>query len=365
MADQPINVVPEATMNLYDVKRHRQIPISRDVHTPYRWVASDVDHLYSMTNDIFNEDLFKIAFVQDSGSIFTLVSINPLRFVRTKGEVGPEGPQGIQGAQGPEGDRGPQGMQGPMGMQGAMGEQGVRGEKGQKGDQGEQGLRGEKGDKGDKGDRGEQGLQGIQGPQGEPGLDGTLGAKGDKGDPGEQGPQGEQGIQGIQGIPGEDGADGAWYKWVVSDLAALQALPVTAEDNDNVALVLNRQFGRPGIFRLKDASASGLAKWTDDFNPARGYEIPMVETTGVIDYNVGQIFKINTNGGNVDISLTDVDMTGRSTVLTVLVEGNGTATWDASIDWAGGKTPTLGANYTVVVIMLIDSRIVGQFTHSA
>lgn len=124
-------------------RRHHTLGLD-EAHAPYRWVVYIDSDIHTLP-DIKATDLYKVAFCKDTGSVYTLVSFNPVIWERTgavpgpKGAVGPrgyDGEEGDQGDAGPQGETGERGMQGPKGDDGPAGPNGPRGDAGPKGDTG-------------------------------------------------------------------------------------------------------------------------------------------------------------------------------------------------------------------------------------
>lgn len=364
----------------WTTRGHRSIAPGRDVHTPYRWVVDLPEDIASIT-DVTEEDLYKTAFVVSTGALFTLINLKPIvRFIATEGntgDVGPMGPHGPQGekgdtgnngARGLKGDKGDKGDQGERGLDGGLGSLGATGPRGVPGEQGDVGPQGPKGDKGDKGDKGEDGAPGVAGAKGEAGtsvydlwkdLPVNAGKSFEDFIEEEAGIQGEKGEKGDKGDKGDEG-DGVAYRWVVATIAERNAIVVDADMLNNLALVKNDGRGHSRAYRLN--AISGADKWVEDNSPVPAYEMPVVTTTGVLDYTKGQVFKVN-GASNPTISITSGPMVGFASTLTLLIEGKGTVTFAADIDWVGNKAPELGDTYTLIMFMLIDGRKVGQFSH--
>lgn len=173
----------------------------------FAWVIQKDSDLQLIDN-ISPNDILKSAIAIQSGTTYTLISTDPLRWVKHTGEKGATGHKGDQGVQGPVGDPGPRGLTGPTGPAGDNGDTGPRGLTGQRGPQGPRGERGPVGARGPQGARGETGPKGADGPKGEKGDAGPRGYTGPQGPIGEDGPQGERGPQGPQGIRGPQGEQG-------------------------------------------------------------------------------------------------------------------------------------------------------------
>ena len=356
----------EKTLTELVTRYHGSLPPGNQIHTPYRWVVASVEELQSIST-LTADDIYKVALVSSTGDVYTLASVRPVTWVRTRGEVGP---QGEKGEKGEDGEVGPQGEHGPQGL---MGPQGPQGPQGPKGKQGEEGPRGLKGEVGPQGEQGETGPQGPQGEQGKSLFDIWLedpsnagktmedflesAVRGPDGEQGPQGEQGEVGPQGEQGIPGDP------YRWVVNNRAALYAIS-DIEDGDvnRTALVLDDGDGRGRMYRLS-STTGGNEKWVDDLARARMYEVALVEANdGVLDYEKGQCFKVTMNG-NVDLSFVNNNIPGRTSVCTLYIVGDGTITWPANVDWVAATPPTLGSEYTLINFILLENRVIGQFRY--
>lgn len=151
---------------MYVFKEHKLLKNS-DNHSPYTWVISYNEDLYSI-DGLTEDDLFKTAFVVQTGITYILVNTRPVVWVPTGNRTGPQGdpgPRGHTGLQGEPGEKGKQGNTGPRGVQGLAGPDGLRGERGLRGPAGPQGEPGPIGDSlvgpvgpiGPRGERGEDG----------------------------------------------------------------------------------------------------------------------------------------------------------------------------------------------------------------
>lgn len=80
------------------------------------------------------------------------------------------------------------------------------------------------------------------------------------------------------------------------------------------------------------------------------YKMSLVETTGLIDLDASNVFKINATS---DRTVTFANTPGATTFMTivVVVSGNtGSITWPAGIIWDSNTAPKLGTNKTIVTL---------------
>jgi len=91
------------------------------------------------------------------------------------------------------------------------------------------------------------------------------------------------------------------------------------------------------------------------------YSLPEVTTTGELDLSAAQCFIVSSGTGR-SISITNAPATNRSFVVVIKIEGPGSTTWPAGIDWIEGSTPVLGSSYTVVSLLRIGGSWIGNVT---
>lgn len=91
------------------------------------------------------------------------------------------------------------------------------------------------------------------------------------------------------------------------------------------------------------------------------YETKSVETTASIDVKAATVFRVDgTTSPTLTLSNATLG-TDRAMVISVFVTGSGgTITWPAEINWSGGTEPTLGTNWTNVVLSWTGTMWIGS-----
>ena len=75
-------------------QEHQKIE-GKDLHVPYRWIVEDASHLNTL-DDIKAEDLYKIAYIKNTGDLYTLnIENDEYTFKRSRGEKGEKGEVGF------------------------------------------------------------------------------------------------------------------------------------------------------------------------------------------------------------------------------------------------------------------------------
>ena len=142
------------------------------------------------------------------------------------------------------------------------------------------------------------------------------------------------------------------YRWIVPDSAALPKT-VAVDDVNKIALLTDTG----EVLRISAVTGT-TPTWVRDLSGGTRASVVTV-ADGVLNLNSGTVFKIPSNGTR-SISITNYSKSNEMKTVSVLIEGAGAVTWPAYVNWVGGTAPKLGANYTLVVIAVFETIVVGQ-----
>jgi len=94
------------------------------------------------------------------------------------------------------------------------------------------------------------------------------------------------------------------------------------------------------------------------------YDLKVSSATAVLDLAQQQIFSVSATT-NRTLSFANAPDASRAMTVVIELQGTGgTITWP-TVSWSGGAAPTLGPNFTVVVLLWTGSRWVGSVAISA